>query len=84
MIGGDRLLVGSAEYEYYFTPSWGAAAFVDAGDAFMGNDFDLKVGAGFGVRWRSPVGLVRVDLGTPIGDQFASGVELHIVIGPDL
>ena len=84
VIGGDRLLVGSAEYEYYFTPSWGAAAFVDAGDAFMGNDFDLKVGAGFGVRWRSPVGLVRVDLGTPIGDQFASGVELHIVIGPDL
>ncbi|MCB1578025.1 MAG: outer membrane protein assembly factor, partial [Xanthomonadales bacterium] len=32
VIGGDRLLVGSAEYEYYFTPSWGAAAFVDAGD----------------------------------------------------
>ena len=84
VIGGDRLLVGSAEYEYYFTPSWGAAAFVDAGDAFMGNDFDLKVGAGFGVRWRSPVGLVRVDLGTPIGDEFASGVELHVIIGPDL
>lgn len=84
VIGGDRLLVGSAEYEYYFTPTWGAAAFVDAGDAFMGNDFDLKVGAGLGVRWRSPVGLVRVDLGTPIGDEFASGVELHVIIGPDL
>ena len=84
VIGGDRLLVGSAEYEYYFTPTWGAAAFVDAGDAFSGNDFNLKVGAGFGVRWRSPVGLVRVDLGTPIGDKYASGVELHIVIGPDL
>jgi translocation and assembly module TamA len=84
VIGGDRLLVGSAEYEHYFTPTWGAAAFIDAGDAFSGNDFNLKVGAGFGVRWRSPVGLVRVDLGTPIGDEFASGVELHVVIGPDL
>jgi len=27
---------------------------------------------------------VRVDLGTPISDTFASGVELHIIIGPDL
>ena len=84
VIGGERLLVASAEYEYYFTPKWGAAAFVDAGDAFSGNEFDLKVGAGLGMRWRSPVGLVRVDLATPIGDAFADGIELHIVIGPDL
>lgn len=84
VIGGERLLVGSAEYEYYFTPKWGGAVFVDAGDAFSGNNFDLKVGAGVGVRWRSPVGLVRVDLGAPINDRYASGVELHIVIGPDL
>ena len=84
VIGGEQLLVGSAEYEYYFTPKWGAAAFVDAGDAFSGSEFDLKIGAGFGMRWRSPVGLVRVDLGTPIGDKHASGIELHIVIGPDL
>ncbi len=84
VIGGKQLLVGSAEYEYYFTPKWGAAAFVDAGDAFSGKDFDLKIGAGLGMRWRSPVGLVRVDLGTPIGDPYASGIELHIIIGPDL
>ena len=84
VIGGKQLLVGSAEYEYYFTPKWGAAAFVDAGDAFSGKDFDLKIGAGLGMRWRSPVGLVRVALGTPIGDPYASGIELHIIIGPDL
>ena len=84
VIGGKQLLVASAEYEYYFTPKWGAAAFVDAGDAFSGKDFDLKIGTGLGLRWRSPVGLVRVDLGTPVGDPYASGVELHIVIGPDL
>jgi translocation and assembly module TamA len=84
VIGGERLLVGSAEYEHYFSPKWGAAAFVDAGDAFSGTTYDLKVGAGLGLRWRSPVGLVRVDLATPIGDPFADGVELHIVIGPDL
>ncbi len=84
VIGGEQIAVLSAEYEYYFSEKWGAAAFVDTGDAFSGGNFDLKVGAGFGARWRSPVGLVRVDLGTPIGDPYASGIELHIMIGPDL
>lgn len=85
VIGGNDLAVASAEYEYYFRPDWGIATFVDAGDAFSGfGDFDLKVGAGFGVRWRSPVGLVRADLGFPVHDRVHHGVELHIVIGPDL
>ena len=84
VIGGKSLVVYSTEYEYYFKPKWGVAAFVDTGDAFSGTDFKLKVGAGFGLRWLSPVGMVRVDLGTPIGDKYAHGVELHLVIGPDL
>ncbi len=84
VIGGEQLAVASAEYEHYFSERWGAAAFVDAGDAFSGGNFDLKVGAGLGLRWRSPVGLVRVDLGTPIGDRYADGIELHVIIGPDL
>jgi translocation and assembly module TamA len=37
------------------------------------------------VRWRSPVGMVRVDLGTPIHDPDGrTGVQLHLTIGPDL
>jgi translocation and assembly module TamA len=36
------------------------------------------------VRWLSPVGMIRVDLGTPIHDSQAHGIELHLVIGPDL
>ena len=75
----------SAEYEYYFKPNWGIAAFVDTGDAFSGfDDYRQRVGAGIGARWRSPVGMVRVDLGVPLHDDDASGIELHIVIGPDL
>ena len=85
VIGGKNLVVASAEYEYYFKPNWGVATFVDSGDAFSNfADYRQKIGAGFGVRWRSPVGMVRVDLGFPIHDKNASGVELHIVIGPDL
>jgi translocation and assembly module TamA len=85
VIGGKFLAVASAEYEYYFKPNWGIATFLDTGDAFSTlNDYRQKVGVGLGVRWRSPVGMVRVDLGFPVHDDMNSGVELHIVIGPDL
>ena len=85
IIGGKNIAVASAEYEYYFKPNWGIATFVDTGDAFNSfGSYRQKIGAGFGVRWRSPVGMVRVDLGFPVHDNNASGVELHIVIGPDL
>ena len=85
IIGGKNLLVASAEYEYYFKPNWGIATFVDTGDAFSTfSDYRQKVGIGVGARWRSPVGMIRVDLGFPVHDDQNSGVELHIVIGPDL
>ncbi len=83
VIGGTSLLVGSTEVEHYFTRNWGMAAFVDAGNAFVGTDYRPKIGAGLGVRWLSPVGMIRVDLGTPINDSRTHGVELHLVIGPD-
>ena len=84
VIGGQNLLVFSTEVEHYFTRNWGMAAFVDTGNAFTGTDYRPKVGAGLGVRWRSPVGMIRVDLGTPLHDSRNHGIELHIVIGPDL
>ncbi|HET7843078.1 MAG TPA: autotransporter assembly complex family protein [Xanthomonadales bacterium] len=84
VVGGKFLAVASAEFEHYFVRNWGAAVFVDAGDAFDRNRFDLRIGAGAGVRWRSPVGLVRLDLGVPVNDDFESGIELHLSIGPDL
>jgi translocation and assembly module TamA len=84
VIGGKNLLVASTEIEHYFTRNWGMAAFVDAGNAFSGTDYRPKIGAGLGLRWRSPVGMIRVDLGTPIRDDRAHGIQLHLVIGPDL
>jgi len=83
VIGGKHLLTGSAEYEYYFKPKWGIATFVDAGDAFSGTKFEPKIGAGLGLRWRSPVGMVRFDLGVPLREP-KDGVQIHLVIGPDL
>ncbi len=58
VIGGTYLVIGSAEYQHFFFPKWGAAVFVDAGDAFK-SSFNLNVGTGLGVVWRSPIGMVR-------------------------
>ncbi|HWU77492.1 MAG TPA: autotransporter assembly complex family protein [Rhodanobacter sp.] len=84
VIGGQNLLVASTELEHYFTRNWGMATFVDAGNAFSGTDYRPVIGAGLGLRWRSPVGMIRVDLGTPIRNSRKSGIQLHLVIGPDL
>lgn len=61
--GARYLAVLSAEYTHWFGPSWGAASFVDAGDARdeLG-DFRLARAIGFGPRWRSPVGPLALDL----------------------
>jgi translocation and assembly module TamA len=83
VIGGEYQAIGSAEYEHYFLPKWGAAVFVDAGDAFT-KELDVNVGAGIGVRWKSPVGLVRVDVARPLVSEFEHEWRIHIIIGPDL
>jgi translocation and assembly module TamA len=86
IIGGKDLVVASAEYEYYFTPNWGIATFVDVGDAFNSvSNYQNRIGTGIGLRYRSPVGMIRADLGVPVNDPTGkSGVQLHLVIGPDL
>jgi translocation and assembly module TamA len=84
VIGGRDLLVASATYEHYFLPKWGVALFADGGDAFNSGTFQMHQAIGFGLRWISPVGPVRVDFGFPIGDRYAHGLSLHISIGPDL
>ncbi|MFC4525442.1 outer membrane protein assembly factor [Dyella halodurans] len=84
VIGGKNLLVASTEVEHYFSRTWGMASFVDAGNAFSGTDYKPAIGAGLGARWLSPVGMIRLDLGVPVHNSTHHGVELHVVIGPDL
>lgn len=86
VVGGKYLITGSAELEHMFTDSWGMAAFVDAGNAADQWDMSLEVGVGFGVRWRSPLGMIRLDFATPLDKERRppNNVEIHISIGPDL
>lgn len=63
IVGGRALAVASAEYVHWGWGQWGAAAFVDVGDAADDRaTFDPAVGAGFGVRWRSPAGPIAFDI----------------------
>lgn len=62
-VGGRYLATGSVEYVRWFRPDWGAAFFVDVGDAADSRaEFRLRTGYGVGARWRSPAGPLAVDL----------------------
>ncbi len=81
-IGGQYLTVASVEADYLFYKNFGMATFFDVGNA--GDDMltSLKKGIGMGLRYRSPVGMIRFDVARPLddGDSF----RLHISIGADL
>ncbi|HVK56739.1 MAG TPA: autotransporter assembly complex family protein [Burkholderiales bacterium] len=63
VVGGRVLGVASAEYTHWITRQWGAAVFYDTGDAVDTlSDFNPKSGYGVGVRWRSPVGPLNLDV----------------------
>ncbi|MDW6002829.1 autotransporter assembly complex protein TamA [Vibrio mangrovi] len=81
--GAKYLATASLEYQYNLYGNWWGALFYDYGDAF--NDTpDWKRGTGFGVRWVSPIGPVRLDfawgLDTTPGDEF----QIHFTLGPEL
>ncbi|HJW46057.1 MAG TPA: autotransporter assembly complex family protein [Lysobacter sp.] len=80
-VGAKRVLTGSAEFEHYFDDTWGAAVFVDAGDAFDVTP-DIHTGVGLGARWRSPVGPVRFDIARGLKDP-DSDYEIYLNIGAD-
>ncbi|MCX4189183.1 autotransporter assembly complex protein TamA [Methylophaga sp. OBS3] len=83
VVGGRYLAVGSIEYEHMFLGDWGGAVFTDFGNAFNDWSDPIEYSVGLGVRWRSPVGLIRVDVARGLSDE-DKPFALHIVIGPDL
>lgn len=83
ILGGRYLATGTVEYNYQFHPSWRAALFVDTGTAT--NDFSdaWEVGAGFGFRYLTPVGPIRLDHAWGLTKESKS-TRLSIVIGPEI
>jgi len=79
--GGRHLLTGSLSYERRIVGRWAWAVFADAGSAFNDFDDDFYHSAGIGLRWHSPVGPIKVDLGFPLDDADRGEVRLHFGIG---
>ncbi|MCG9510516.1 autotransporter assembly complex protein TamA [Acinetobacter pittii] len=83
-IGGQALAVGSLEYNYQFKDGWRAAIFSDFGNAYD-KDFSnpAAYSVGVGIRWKSPIGPIRLDVASGISDE-NHPIRLHFFIGPQL
>jgi outer membrane protein insertion porin family len=89
--GGNAVMILNAELRVPIVGGFGAVGFMDAGNVFNRvSDFDfgeIKPTAGMGLRYLSPIGPLRVDLGfkldrgrLPTGEQERL-TELHISLG---
>lgn len=83
VIGGEALVAASVELDHRVFERWSVAAFYDAGNALDELSLSLEQGAGAGVRWLSPIGLIRLD-GAFAVSQPGSPFRVHFSIGPDL
>ena len=81
--GGKYLLVGSVEYEHSLSDKWSAATFYDIGNAYNSSSENFKQGAGVGLRWKSPIGPVRLDVAWPLSLEDRPW-RFHLIVGPDL
>lgn len=82
LIGGRYMTTASLEYQYQVKNNWWLATFFDYGSAWS-NTPDWKRGIGFGMRWGSPIGALRIDLAWGL-DAEGSPFQLHFSLGPEL
>lgn len=77
IIGGVQQMLFSADYVFPLLPDAGlrGVVFFDIGNVFNDgenitvNPSDLKRNVGFGFRWLSPLGPLRLEVGIPVGDR---------------
>lgn len=85
-VGGRSLLETAVEIRYRLSESIGLAAFVDAGAVYDSSypDFSepLRVGAGVGIRYYTPLGPFRFDVATPVNPRDAdSRLQFYLSVG---
>lgn len=84
-VGAKSVNAATVEFRQRILEEWGAAAFVDVGQASAGGlpfTGAVRVGAGFGARYYTPFGTIRADVALPLtpvrgGDAF----QLYIGLG---
>ena len=90
-IGGNALVIFNAELRVPVWRSVGAVGFIDTGNVFKSaadiNLGELRSAVGFGVRYKSPIGPIRIDLGFKlhrqaiVPGQLEARTALHISFG---
>ncbi|HYK00797.1 MAG TPA: translocation/assembly module TamB domain-containing protein [Thermoanaerobaculia bacterium] len=84
-LGGSSLLLFNAEYRFPLFSTLGGAVFADIGNVYAGSKIDfsnLRYGAGFGFRYLSPVGPLRIDLALPIDKKwYEDSFQYFITLG---
>ena len=85
-IGGRSLFEAAGELRSQFSDSIGAALFADSGAAFGSTipDFeeDLLIGVGAGLRYFSPIGPIRLDVGFPLDRRDVDDAfQIYVSIG---
>jgi outer membrane protein assembly factor BamA len=71
-LGGNSMFIANVEYRFPIFSSLGGAVFADIGNVYASStiDFDdLRYGAGAGLRYLSPVGPLRLDVGVPLNKR---------------
>ncbi|WP_087026659.1 autotransporter assembly complex protein TamA [Thaumasiovibrio subtropicus] len=79
--GGRFLMTATAEYQFRVYGNWWLAAFYDYGDAWNDKP-DWNRGVGGGLRWASPVGPIRLDVGVGL-DNDSDDYRIHFTLGPE-
>lgn len=84
-VGGDLSLLGSLEARFYLPANFGLVAFVDVGEVWAAKqDFSLdglQVAVGPGVRYLTPFGPIRLDVGFLLTKPKPLGYAFHFSIG---
>jgi translocation and assembly module TamA len=81
--GGTAITTGGLEFRQRLYTNWGFVAFVDAGQvsaSLKPLPDDIRVGAGAGVRYYTPIGPIRFDLAVPV-DRRAGEDSFEVYIG---
>jgi len=84
--GGNALLLGGAEMRYDLSRSFQLASFLDTGNVYLETSdlalSDLRWSAGLGVRYRTPIGPIRLDWGYVLDHEPGEArSRFHLSIG---
>jgi len=82
VVGGNRLVVASIEYQYYFTPKIRGALFADVGSSFD-TGFQKSYSVGPGIHYISPIGAIKLDVGYSLSEESPSW-RIHLNLGAEL